>query len=216
MKKWIIALLLATVGTAYAVPLRVERRDMKLASQALLEQRSFSAPVLADVDRILDDQATSASATTSVTSFLAQPDVCRTLSITPGGTTADVAAGDVVVTGFNANGSSFTESFTFTANQTTIVNGSKAFCSVSSILFHQQDGASATFDVGVLDALGLHRCLDAAGHVFFTLFGGAQESTAPTITIDVDEVEKNTVDLDSALDGSTDVEVYFKQNFRCL
>jgi hypothetical protein len=87
---------------------------------------------------------------------------------------------------------------------------------VSQIVFPAQDGAGATFDVGVLDALGLHRCMDATGHIIQATLDGTYEATRPTCLVDVDEVEKNTCDLDGTLDGAKDVEVFFIQNFRCL
>src|SRR5262245_13016458 len=79
--------------------------------------------------------ATSSSATTSVTTFDAQPDYARNLVITPGGTTGDVPAGDVVVTGTNIRGEIITESFTFAANASTATTGSKAFKTVTSVVF---------------------------------------------------------------------------------
>ena len=213
MKNFICLLALLTLPANAAV----ERRDrnMKLPSQEVIEVDSYSAPVAADADRILDDQATSSSTTTAVTSFLAQPDVCRAVSITPGGSTGDVPAGNVTVAGLNAKGESMSEAIALSANQSTIASGSQAFCSVSSITFPIQDApGAATYDVGVLDKLGLEKCM-AGDHVLLSDFGGVYETTRPTVAYDVDEVEKNTVDLNSALDGATNVKLYYMQNFRC-
>ena len=197
-----------------ATPYQVERRDIKLASQKVIEERSLSAPILADTDRILADQATSTSET-EVTSFLAQPDVCRNITVTPGGTTTDVAAGNVTVTGTNVYGETITEDLAFAADASSATSGAKAFCTVTKVVFPAQDGTGATFDVGVGDVLGLHRCMDAAGHVLFATLGGTYETTRPTCVADVDEVEKNTCDLNGTLDGSKDVEIFFIQNYRC-
>ena len=111
-----------------------------------------------DPDYLLNDQATSATSTTEVLkpSFLNDLDpMIGRLVITPGGTTTDVAAGDVVVVGKDIEGKAQTESFTFTADQSTPVNGAKTFGEVTSITFHQQDGAGATFDVGLLPILDI-------------------------------------------------------------
>jgi hypothetical protein len=202
--------------TASAINLSVSRRDMKLATQQLIEKQTISDPVVADDNRILDDQTTSDSAITTATTFLAQPDVARALSITPGSTTADVPAGDITVTGTDILGASLTETFTLIANQSTVSSGTKAFKTVTSIAFPIQDGAGATYDVGVLDVLGLKRCMAQAGHVLFTTLDGAYETTRPTVTADVDEVEKNTVNINGTLTGAKDVEVFFLQNFRCF
>ncbi len=219
MKKFAFFLALSALilfTSAQAIPNAVQRRDLKLPTQVILEKQTLTDPVVADADRLLNDQATSDSTTTTATSFLAQPDVCRTLSITPGGTTDDVPAGDVTVTGTNIHGDTISEAFTFAANASTVTNGTKAFCSVTSIVFPIQDGAAATYDVGVLDALGLKRCMDSAGHVFHAVFDGAYEGTRPTCTADADEVEKNVCDINGTLNGSKDVELYFVQNFRCF
>ncbi len=220
MKKLMLAVIAVCMFTGIPNALsfvKPERRDQKLASQAMIENQVVSAPVAADDDSVLLGQATSASAPTLVASgFLAQPDVCRALSVTPKGTTADVPAGDIVVTGTSIIGGAISESFTLTANQSSIQNGLKAFCTVSQIFFPIQDGASATYDIGIIEVLGLKRCMEETGDYFHGSFGGAKEATEATLVADDDEVEKNTADLNSALDGSSDVEFYFVQNFRCL
>jgi len=218
MFRYLIFLLAFLVaGGAYA-SLRVERRDMKLASQALLEKETYSTPVAADQNRILSAQATSASVVTTVTSFLAQPDVCRQLVVdASNGTAADVAHGAVTVTGTNARGQSMTEDFNFAANEGALKTGAKAFCSVTSIEFDVQDGASATFDVGVNNTLGVKRCVDDAGSFAWFTYGGALEATRPTISADATAVELNLLSgWNQNPDGSNDIQSYFVQNFRCL
>lgn len=216
MKKLVLSALVFLASFTTHAALKREFRELKVVNQAMLQKQSINNAVIADPDRLLNDQTTSASVVTTVTSFLAQPDVCRTLSITPGSTTADVPAGDIDVTGTNALGSTITEAFTLVANQSSVENGTKAFCSVSSIVFPVQDGGGATYDVGVLDALGLNRCMDFAGHYVFSVFDGAYETTRATCIADADEVEKNTCDVNGTLDGAKDLELYFVQNFRCL
>jgi hypothetical protein len=203
-------------STAFAVNLRVERRDMKLASQQLIEKQTISGPEVADADQYLDDQASSDSVATTVTSFLAQADVCRNVTVTPGGTTASVPAGDVEVTGTNFFGQVITESITIAENGSSLVSGAKAFCTVTQIVIPVQDGAGATYDIGVGDVLGLKRCMDSAGHVVMAVFDGAYEGTRPTCIADADEIEKNTCDINGTLNGAKDVEIFFIQNFRCL
>lgn len=215
MKRIFITVALLFVATIAMAAVERRSMDLKLPSQVMLELQTITTPVVADVDRLLDDQATSDTVTTTVTSFLAQPDVCRAISVTPGGTTADVPAGDIVVTGTNFFGDTITENLTLTANQSTIASGSKAFCSVTSIVFPIQDGTDATYDFGVLDKLGLKRCIDDAGSVAWASLAGAFETTDPTVVADADEIEKNTIDINGTLDGTKNVKVYFVQNFRC-
>src|SRR4051794_5122236 len=56
--------------------------------------------------------ATSASVTTTIIPT-AQPDYARKISVTPGGTTADVAAGSYVLTGTNIRDEIITDTLTF-------------------------------------------------------------------------------------------------------
>lgn len=142
-------------------------------------------PIAADADIILNDQATSNSAVTTVTTFLAQPDVPRTIVVTPGGTTADVPAGDVTLTGTNACGEVITEALTFLANATGAQTSTKAFKTLTSIAFPVQDGAAATYDVGVGAALGLAHVLYAAAQATVKTLDAAAESGSFSLNADV-------------------------------
>jgi hypothetical protein len=118
--------------------------------------------------------------------------VPRNITVTPGGTTADVAAGNITVTGTNFYNEVITEDIAILANASTIVSGAKAFKTVTSVVFPIQDGAGATYTIGVGDVLGLKNCLDSAGDVAWAVFNNAYEGTRPTCVADADEVEKNT------------------------
>lgn len=211
MKIFVLLAFMLSITNAFGLSYKREFRDKKLLTQKLLEFQEIDNAIVADPDRVLVDQATTTS-TTSVSSFLAQPDVPRALSILPEGTTADVASGSVVVTGTDINDDVITESFVFAANASTATNGAQAFKSITNILFHAQDGTGATFDVGVIDVLGLKRCMSGS-FVVQTMFDDAKESTFPTVTYDVDEVSKNTIDINGTLNGAKDIDVLFIQNF---
>lgn len=105
-----------------------------------------------DSDVILDGQATSATDVTIVNAdeLDSQPDYPRKLVITPGGTTTDVAACTVTVTGTDANGAPISEDFTFLANASTGTEGSERFASITNVNIPAQDGGSATFDIGTI------------------------------------------------------------------
>lgn len=201
--------------TAFGLNINVSRQDMKLATQAMIEHQTITTPIVALTTRLKSAQATSASVTTTVSTFLAQPDVPRNITITTGGTTADVNAGDVVVTGTNFFGKAITESIAITENQAGTSSGVKAFKTVTSVVIPIQDGTGALYDIGVGDVLGLKRCMANVGAVAWAVFDGAFEATRPTCVADVDEVEKNTCDINGTLNGAKNVELYFVQNFRC-
>lgn len=111
-----------------------------------------------DVDYLLADQATSSSETTTVgkSSFLNDMGLMvGKVQILPGGTTADVAAGDILIAGRDLEGNGQIDTLTLTANQSSVEEGSIVFQYITSIVFHQQDGAGATFDVGLMGVLDI-------------------------------------------------------------
>lgn len=165
------------------------------------------APVVADVDRLLAGQVTSNTAVTVVTTFLAQPDVPRVISATPGGTTASVPAGDITVVGKDINDNDITDVITFAADATTIQSTTKAFKSVSSITFPQQDGAGATYNVGVNTAIGLPHRLKAGTLALVKLFDGATD--AGTVTANNTDVAKNLYAAAGTLNGVKLVDIYY-------
>ena len=130
----------------------------------------------------------------------ANPPYPRNLIVTPGGTTAGVPAGNVVVVGTNFAGEVISEDFAFLANATAATVGVKAFKTVTSVSIPQLDEAGATFKVGFGDKIGLPIKL-AYNAVLGATFDGVRETTFPTVVVDADELEKNTVDLNSVLNG---------------
>jgi hypothetical protein len=164
-------------------------------------QDAWTAAATASTTRLTTGQATSASATTTVTSFTAQPDYPRNITITPGGTTADVPAGDVVVTGTNIRDEVITENFTFAANASTVTTGNKAFKTVTSIVYPIQDGAAATYDVGIGVKLGLSRKMNADNYINGSV-DGTFEATRATVAFSATAIESNTVTFNTAPNAS--------------
>jgi hypothetical protein len=203
----------AVCANAYVVP---TQRDIKPASQAMLEYQRVAVPVIANTTRVKALTATSASVTTTITTFAAQPDVPRNLTVTTGGTTADCKAANVTISGTNFFGRSISETFAIADNQAGSTAGAKAFKTVTSVSIPAQDGAGCTYSVGVGDALGLKRCMKQAGDVAWAVFNGAYESTRPTCLASASAVESNTCDINGTLDGAKNVDLYFVQNFACL
>lgn len=114
-----------------------------------------------ETDRVLSAEASSILQTV-ITSFDDQPTYCRRLTVTPGGTTADVKAGDVVIEGTDWYGTKITESFTFTDNASSVVNGTKRFTTVTKVIIPAQDGSLATWDVGERAGEALRTITDPA------------------------------------------------------
>jgi len=216
--KTLILLFLVLSFTVMALPIKRQFRDMKLVTQQLVEKQSFTNPAAAGTADVLsaDAGATSAAAA-SQTTFVAQPDLPRNLSITPAGTTADVADGcTVTVAGTDFHNETISEAYSIVDNQSTASVGSKAFKTVTSVSWAagcEEGSFGATWSVGYGEKLGLKRCLANAGDILFSLIDGAKEGTAPTMAADSANIEGNTADFNGTMDGASDFVLYFFQNF---
>lgn len=173
-----------------------------------LKRDVFVDPLALLATKLKTGQATTSSAITTVTSFSAQPDIARKISITPGGTTADVKAGNYVVTGTNIRNEVISSTLVFADNDTAAQISDKAFKTVTSVVLPIQDGNGATFDIGITDALGLSRCMSEAA-VIDAYIDGVRETTAATVTFHATDISKNTVDPNTALNGTKDLTVAY-------
>ncbi len=195
-------------------------QDAKLPTQQMVEKQTITNPAAAGTADVLSAHAGATSAAAaSATTFVAQPDVPRNLVITPAGTTADVAACTIVVTGTDFFGAAVTENFAFLANASSATTGAKAFKTVTSVAFPagcEDSPYGATWSVGYGEKLGLKRCMDSAGHILFSTIAGAKEATAPTMVASASAVSGNTADFNGTMNGSNDFELFFFQNFRCV
>lgn len=210
-------LLVTVLATAYVVP---TQRDIKPATQVMLERQDFGTPIVATTNYIKTTYTgpTSAAAK-SLTTFTHQPDVPRNLTITPTGTTADVENCVITVTGTNILGGSMTEDFTFSANASSAQTGAKAFKTVSQVAWPancESGGFEATWIIGVGELIGIKRCMANAGDWVWSEVGGAYEATRATIATSATKVESNTADFNGTMDGSARFLGFFVQNFACL
>ncbi len=127
------------------------------------EKISLSGSGIEDPNAFLTSFATSDSVVTTKTTLLldgiAPDDPGNIVTITPGGTTADVKAGDIIVVGtvrefFSEDETLFvdvetTELVAILDNASTKVFTTRPFKTVTSITIPIQDGASATYEVGI-------------------------------------------------------------------
>lgn len=216
---FVFAFFLSLVASVSQAAIRPYYQDVKFPTQVMLEHQDIVNPAAAGTENILDDSAggtgTGASA---YASFVAQPDVPRNLVLTPGGSTADIKACTVVVTGTDYIGGAISENFVMGSTQSTAITGSQAFNTVTSVVFPADceglvETFDATFDLGWGEKLGLKRCLANAGDLAWSTVAGAYEATRPTVAVDDDEVSKNTADFNGTMNGSNDFQAFFIQNF---
>lgn len=142
-----------------------------------------------------------------VTTFLAQPDWPRNITVKVSATTpADVAAGNIVVKGKNIAGEEITENFAIVADTPATKTGTFAFAEITSVTIPVQDGDSVTVDVGWGKVFGIPYKLEADEQVIVKLFNKAADSG--TVTPDATNIEKNVIALNGTPDGLKDIDLY--------
>jgi len=143
----------------------------------------------------------------TITTAITKPDVTRVITATAGGTGTDIGAIQVTINGTNDADEVIQEVLpVFTVDTPGTVVGFKAFKTVASIVVPAHDGLAATTAIGIGDILGIPFKLDH-DTVLKTYLDNVLEGTAPTVTTSSTVLESNTIDLNTALDGS-DVDVY--------
>lgn len=158
--------------------------------------------------------ATAAALTVvTVTSNITQPDVPRCLSVTPSGNTVNILDGVVTVFGHNVEGKVISEVFHTASGSTAIINGSKAFLDVTSIVFGQQGGTDVSFAVGTLSKLGTNHRLFAANTTVKVYTASAAQGAltlqnAPTVVAS-DTIELNTVLPATVPNGSLIYNIFY-------
>ena len=151
---------------------------------------------------------TDTGAPVTVTTAITNPVYPRNITATAGGTAGDIKAIQVVITGTNINDEVITETLpAFTVDTAGIVTGSKAFKTVTSIAIPAHDGTGATTAIGWGDKLGLPYKRAHYPHIG-TFLNNTLEGTAPTFVASTSAEESNTIDLNSALNGTV-VDAYF-------
>lgn len=142
------------------------------------------------------------AAQTILAASLTDPSVPRNITATAGGTAADIAAVSVIVWGKDYANSSIADTLTaFTVNTAGTIQGTLAFKSIDSVYIPLHDGTGATTAIGWGDKLGLPLKL-SHNTVIFAFLGNTKEGTAPTVVANATVLSRNTIDLNSALNGS--------------
>lgn len=202
---------------ANAINIKRWFQDAKYPSQQMIEKQTFTNPAASTSVYVLAEQdGPDSGDALTITTSITNPDMARTIDVYPAGTTADVGSCTVTLSGTDFHGQSITEAYTFAANQSTKQEGLKAFKTVTSIAFAascEDSPYGATWSVGIGNSLGLKRCMGAAGDFLFSHLNGSKESTAPTLSVDDDEIEKNTADFDGTYNGSNDFTFFYFQNY---
>jgi hypothetical protein len=142
------------------------------------------------------------SAQQVITTAITNPAVPRNITATAGGTATDIKPVQVIIAGTDFNDDAITETLpVFTENTAGSVTGSKAFKTVTSITIPAHDGNGATTAIGWGDKYGLpykRSHIPCVG----SYLNNVLEGTAATITASSTVLSSNTIDLNSASNGS--------------
>lgn len=198
----LILIPLFAVGAWY--PVNPRNGDMQTdaggstrAQQVYVAHYRWASPNVAAATEICNVTPTAGTARVILSASLTQVDVARNLVVK-----APTSYGGVVdVTGTNLAGDVITEAFTVSGTNTT--TGAKAFKTVT----HVEVPANESIQVGTGDKLGLPY-MSAFTNILQTYLNSTLEGTAATVVRDADEIEKNTLDLNSSL-NNTQVDVFF-------
>jgi hypothetical protein len=174
----------------------------QIIMSALIPGRiTWPSPATADTDGV-HAAHTDDGAPEVLTTGITNPPCPRNITATAGGTAGDIKAVQVIIAGTNYLDEAITETLpVFTVDTAGSVVGALAFKTVTQITIPAHDGTGATTAIGFGDILGLPDAA-AARLVEATIFNGVVETTAVTLVKDADEIEKNTADLNSALNAS--------------
>jgi len=137
-----------------------------------------------------------------ITTNITNPPAPRNITATAGGTAGDIKAIQVTVEGTDMLDEAIREVLpAFTVDIAGTVVGAKAFKTLTKATIPAHSGTGATTAIGFGDKLGLPY-KRATIPCIAAYLGNTIESTAPTIVADASDIEKNTIDLNSALNGS--------------
>lgn len=171
----------------------------RIGRQTLTEAQA----VALDTNGILETTALPAAAADYATFAHPMP-YARTVTAVCSGT----QTGNMVITGTNIDDVVITETIALTSD--TPVESTKAFKTVTNIRLPNKV-ASETIIVGWGDKIGIPFMLATAAKdrpMVEATLDGVIETTAPTLTADADELEKNLIDLNSNLNGK-EVCIYY-------
>lgn len=170
------------------------------------------SPEVSDDDRFVTSVAMKVGAYTLAANAMPEAGIARKLLITVtqvGG--VNDTMGTLVIVGTDIAGNALSETIAPTANSTkTTLNAFKTVTSITGAGWARDAGAGSedTIKIGTSEAIGLPDKLSDGAQVLFVSLNGVKEATAPTITVDATTLAKNTVDLNSALNGSA-VKIYY-------
>jgi len=174
-----------------------------LQARTYLHIQTITDPIVAAVDTI--EGATTVDETgftLAAVDLDAQPDVPRTLSVSPSGE----LTGWILFEGTNIDDEAITEYVNFSAGSA-LQDTTKAFKTLTQVTGAKTAGTDRTITIGQTDELGLDMTIDNDYQIMMVKFDGGIDATQ-TLTKDATDVELNNIDITGTLDGSKTLWVY--------
>lgn len=215
--KFLITILFTLMSLEIMADYKSLPQNLRLPTQQLLEKFIITSPQSGVNLNILTVVNGDTNGTGKIiSSFAEQPNHARVLRVSPGGVTASVKAGNVIINGLDIRSNVITDIFYFNDDQSDSIEGTRAFAIVTSVIFPSEDSPyDATWSIDGTDKLGLYHCLDNSALLFKHLTGNAS-TTSENTSVDDDEVSKNYTDIsDPAPDGANSYCLFYIQNFNC-
>lgn len=173
-----------------------------IAADAQLKVQTVTTPDTASAAAVASALATLVDAQTGVTAGLTSPDVCRALvAVCTAGLT-----GSLVIHGTNIDDEVVSD--TITLNGATPVPGMVAFKTVTSVDIPAWNAEGDTVNIGTTDKFGAEVLLTEDTLIKATA-AGIHEATRPTVVTDAADVEKCTIDPNTAANGSKTFKFYY-------
>lgn len=165
----------------------------------------LGSPLVDDTDRIV----TTTSMKVGAYTIAAQPDVPRNITVSHTAVSTVDTLGTITITGTDRNDDVISE--VITPLNGTIASGTKAFKTVTSVVGAGWVTAAGDDQiiVGMGGLIGLPDKLSLARVLWATL-GGTREGTLPSFTVSATVLSTNTIDYNSAWNGTAAKVVYLK------
>jgi hypothetical protein len=160
-----------------------------------------AAAVAADADGILAAVADDGTEQV-ITEGMIDPAAPRNITATAGGMSTDIGAIQVTIEGTNYADEPIIEILpAFTLDTAGTVSGTQAFKTVTKVTIPAHDGLGATTSIGFGDVLGLPYKL-GRNTLLAAFLNNTKETVDPIVNVDDVNIEGNTVELNTALNGT--------------
>ena len=191
---------------------RIVAGTIETTSKPYIQRQTWAAPA-ADATNNMFSVATVAGSAiyTLANASITDPDFPRTVCVFATGTAAHISAGQCIINGTDIDDNTITDTITaLTLNTVSTVYSTKAFKTVTSVIFPKMSDTSVQFGIGGGPSLGLDRkCEGGVGAIVGAWKTTTGETTAAVATSDNADVSLCTMNFSTAYDGAATYGCWF-------